>query len=149
MILVSEPPFLHLPPSRAKDVTMPAKLPVSFFPSTSPVHDLFLGQLDQAEDIRQSSEISLVFFYAPWCGQSAAVREEIEQVAKSLADQVREGGLCQALEGLPLCIRCRSFKAQPAACDRMDCCASLKRFSESSLLWLPLLRVFPPGRCCL
>ncbi|XP_058013118.1 thioredoxin domain-containing protein 11 isoform X2 [Ahaetulla prasina] len=74
--------------SRAKDVTMPAKLPVSFFPSTSPVHDLFLGQLDQAEDIRQSSEISLFFFYAPWCGQSAAVREEIEQVAKSLADQV-------------------------------------------------------------
>lgn len=81
---------------------MPAKLPVRFFPSTSPVHDLFLGQLDQVEDIRQGSEISLVFFYAPWCGQSAAVREEIEQVAKSLADQVREGGLCQALEGLPL-----------------------------------------------
>ncbi|XP_039224011.1 thioredoxin domain-containing protein 11 [Crotalus tigris] len=74
--------------SRAKDVTRPAKLPVSFFPSTSPVHDLFLGQLDQAEDIRHSSEISLLFFYAPWCGQSAAVREEIEQVAKSLADQV-------------------------------------------------------------
>ncbi|XP_026539129.1 thioredoxin domain-containing protein 11 [Notechis scutatus] len=74
--------------SRAKDVTMPAKLPLSFFPSTSPVHDLFLGQLDQAEDIRQSSEISLFFFYAPWCGQSAIVREEIERVAKSLADQV-------------------------------------------------------------
>uniref|UniRef100_A0A8C6VL41 Thioredoxin domain containing 11 n=1 Tax=Naja naja TaxID=35670 RepID=A0A8C6VL41_NAJNA len=74
--------------SRAKDVTMPAKLPLSFFPSTSPVYDLFLGQLDQAEDIRQSSEISLFFFYAPWCGQSAVVREEIEQVAKSLADQV-------------------------------------------------------------
>ncbi|XP_013925551.1 PREDICTED: thioredoxin domain-containing protein 11 [Thamnophis sirtalis] len=74
--------------SRAKDVTMPAKLPISFFPATSSVHDLFLGQLDLAEDIRQSSEISLVFFYAPWCGQSAAVREEIEQVAKSLADQV-------------------------------------------------------------
>lgn len=111
MILLSEPPS---PPSRAKDVTMPAKLPVSFFPATSPVHDLFLGQLDQAEDIRESSEISLVFFYAPWCGQSAAVREEIEQVAQSLADQVREGGLwsarCQASEGLPLWIRCRSFK---------------------------------------
>ncbi|XP_063171047.1 thioredoxin domain-containing protein 11 [Candoia aspera] len=74
--------------SRAKDVTMPAKLPIGFFSSTSAVHDLFLGQLDQAEDIRQSSEITLFFFYAPWCGQSAAVREEIEHVAKSLADQV-------------------------------------------------------------
>ncbi|CAI5791990.1 domain-containing 11 isoform X1 [Podarcis lilfordi] len=74
--------------SRAKDVTMPAKLPVSFFSSTSPVCDLFLGQLDRAEDIRQDSEITLFFFYAPWCGQSVAVREEIEKVASSLADQV-------------------------------------------------------------
>lgn len=68
---------------------MPAKLPVSFFSSTSPVCDLFLGQLDRAEDIRQDSEITLFFFYAPWCGQSVAVREEIEKVASSLADQVR------------------------------------------------------------
>ncbi|KAM6424366.1 thioredoxin domain-containing protein 11 isoform 1-T1 [Liasis olivaceus] len=74
--------------SRARDVTMPAKMPVGFFSSTSPVRDLFLGQLDQAEDIRQSSEIALFFFYAPWCGQSAAAREEVEQVAKRLADQV-------------------------------------------------------------
>ncbi|XP_061456224.1 thioredoxin domain-containing protein 11 isoform X2 [Rhineura floridana] len=74
--------------SRAKDVTMPAKLPVNFFSSTSPVHDLFLGQLDHAEDIRQDSEVTLFFFYAPWCGQSVAVKEEIEKVASSLADQV-------------------------------------------------------------
>ncbi|XP_077172234.1 thioredoxin domain-containing protein 11 [Paroedura picta] len=74
--------------SRAKDVTMPAKVPVNFFPSSSPVVDFFLGQLDLAEIVRQDSEVSLFFFYAPWCGQSIAVREEIEKVALSLADQV-------------------------------------------------------------
>ncbi|KAJ7306031.1 hypothetical protein JRQ81_010397 [Phrynocephalus forsythii] len=67
---------------------MQAKLPVSFFSSKSPVHDFFLGQLDHAEHLRQDSEIALFFFYAPWCGQSVAVREEIEEVASRLADQV-------------------------------------------------------------
>nr|XP_056722340.1 thioredoxin domain-containing protein 11 [Euleptes europaea] len=74
--------------SRAKDVTMPAKLPVNFFSSTSPVIDFFLGQLDHAELVRQDSEVTLFFFYAPWCGQSIAAREDIEKVAISLADQV-------------------------------------------------------------
>lgn len=78
-------------PSRAKDVTMPAKLPVNFFSLTSPVHDLFLGQLDRAEDIRRESEVTLFFFYAPWCGQSVVVREELEKVARTLADQVMWG----------------------------------------------------------
>ncbi|XP_054849357.1 thioredoxin domain-containing protein 11 isoform X2 [Eublepharis macularius] len=67
---------------------MPAKLPVNFFSSTSPVLDFFLGQLDRAELVRQDSEVSLFFFYAPWCGQSIAAREDIEKVASSLADQV-------------------------------------------------------------
>ncbi|XP_060642732.2 thioredoxin domain-containing protein 11 [Anolis sagrei] len=74
--------------SRAKDVTLPARPPVSFFALTSPVHDLFLGQLDRAEDIRRDSDVSLFYFYAPWCGQSVTVREEIEKVAGILADQV-------------------------------------------------------------
>ncbi|XP_065589024.1 thioredoxin domain-containing protein 11 isoform X1 [Cyrtonyx montezumae] len=74
--------------SRAKDVTMPAKLPVSFFSTRSPVIDLFRGQLDYADHLRQDSEIALYFFYAPWCGQSVAVREEIERVANRLSDQV-------------------------------------------------------------
>ncbi|XP_067407428.1 thioredoxin domain-containing protein 11 isoform X2 [Emydura macquarii macquarii] len=73
--------------SRAKDVTMPAKVPVNFFSSRSPVLDLFRGQLDYADHIRQDSEIVLYFFYAPWCGQSIAAREEIEQVASRLGDQ--------------------------------------------------------------
>ncbi|XP_078519274.1 thioredoxin domain-containing protein 11 [Lissotriton helveticus] len=74
--------------SRAKDVVMPAKPPVNFFPSMSPVVDLYRGQLDYAENIRRDSEITLFFLYAPWCGQSIAAREELEQVASKLADQV-------------------------------------------------------------
>ncbi|XP_052535424.1 thioredoxin domain-containing protein 11 isoform X1 [Tympanuchus pallidicinctus] len=74
--------------SRAKDVTMPAKLPVNFFSTRSPVIDLFRGQLDYADHLRQDSEVALYFFYAPWCGQSVAVREEIEHVASRLSDQV-------------------------------------------------------------
>lgn len=67
---------------------MPAKLPVNFFSTRSPVIDLFRGQLDYAEHLRQDSEIVLYFFYAPWCGQSIAAREEIEHVASKLSDQV-------------------------------------------------------------
>ncbi|TEA31932.1 hypothetical protein DBR06_SOUSAS8310185 [Sousa chinensis] len=74
--------------SRAKDVIIPAKPPVSFFSSRSPILDLFQGQLDYAEHIRQDSEVVLLFFYAPWCGQSIAARAEIEQVASQLSDQV-------------------------------------------------------------
>ncbi|XP_065500838.1 thioredoxin domain-containing protein 11 isoform X1 [Caloenas nicobarica] len=73
---------------RAKDVTMPAKLPVNFFSTTSPVIDLFRGQLDYADHLRQDAEVVLYFFYAPWCGQSIASREEIERVASRLSDQV-------------------------------------------------------------
>uniref|UniRef100_A0A8C0ZXT0 Thioredoxin domain-containing protein n=1 Tax=Castor canadensis TaxID=51338 RepID=A0A8C0ZXT0_CASCN len=74
--------------SRAKDVIIPAKPPVSFFSSRSPVLDLFQGQLDYAELIRQDSEVVLLFFYAPWCGQSIAARAEIEHAASQLSDQV-------------------------------------------------------------
>lgn len=74
--------------SRANDVVMPARPPMRFFPAQSPVVDLFLGQIDYAEHLRQESEITLYFLYAPWCAQSIAVREEIEHVANRLADQV-------------------------------------------------------------
>lgn len=67
---------------------IPAKPPVSFFSSRSPVLDLFQGQLDYAEYVRRDSEVALLFFYAPWCGQSIAARSEIEQAASQLSDQV-------------------------------------------------------------
>ncbi|XP_054570702.1 thioredoxin domain-containing protein 11 isoform X2 [Eptesicus fuscus] len=74
--------------SRAKDVIIPAKPPVSFFSSRSLVLDLFQGQLDYAEYLRQDSEVVLLFFYAPWCGQSIAARAEVDQAASQLSDQV-------------------------------------------------------------
>ncbi|XP_032098636.1 thioredoxin domain-containing protein 11 isoform X1 [Sapajus apella] len=74
--------------SRAKDVIIPAKPPVNFFSPKSPVLDLFQGQLDYAEHVRRDSEVVLLFFYAPWCGQSIAARAEIEQAASRLSDQV-------------------------------------------------------------
>ncbi|KAM8779208.1 thioredoxin domain-containing protein 11 isoform 1-T1 [Rhynchonycteris naso] len=74
--------------SRAKDVIIPAKPPVSFFSSRSPVLDLFQGQLDYAEYVRRDSEVVLMFFYAPWCGQSITARAEVEQAASQLSDQV-------------------------------------------------------------
>lgn len=67
---------------------IPAKPPVSFFSSRSPVLDLFQGQLDYAERVRRDSEVVLLFFYAPWCGQSIAARAEVEQAARQLSDQV-------------------------------------------------------------
>ncbi|XP_054570703.1 thioredoxin domain-containing protein 11 isoform X3 [Eptesicus fuscus] len=73
--------------SRAKDVIIPAKPPVSFFSSRSLVLDLFQGQLDYAEYLRQDSEVVLLFFYAPWCGQSIAARAEVDQAASQLSDQ--------------------------------------------------------------
>ncbi|XP_056390106.1 thioredoxin domain-containing protein 11 [Hyla sarda] len=74
--------------SRAKDVVMPAKPPMRFFHTHLPVVDLFFGQIDYADHLRQDSEITLYFLYAPWCAQSIAARDEIEHVANKLADQV-------------------------------------------------------------
>nr|XP_004057261.4 thioredoxin domain-containing protein 11 isoform X4 [Gorilla gorilla gorilla] len=74
--------------SRAKDVIIPAKPPVSFFSPRSPVLDLFQGQLDYAEYVRRDSEVVLLFFYARWCRQSITARAEIEQAASRLSDQV-------------------------------------------------------------
>ncbi|XP_022275766.1 thioredoxin domain-containing protein 11 isoform X2 [Canis lupus familiaris] len=85
---VAELEFGSFTVSRAKDVIIPAKPPVSFFSSRSPVLDLFQGQLDYAEHVRRDSEVVLLFFYAPWCGQSIAARSEIEQAASQLSDQV-------------------------------------------------------------
>ena len=75
---------------------IPAKPPVSFFSSRSPVLDLFQGQLDYAEHIRRDSEVVLLFFYAPWCGQSIAARAEIEQAASRLSDQEGNKNLMNA-----------------------------------------------------
>ncbi|TKS68553.1 Thioredoxin domain-containing protein 11 [Collichthys lucidus] len=75
--------------SRAKNVVAAARPPVRFFSTEAPVVDLYLGQLDQVERLRSMAEVSLIFFYAPWCAHSMAARQEVQQVAKKLAKQVQ------------------------------------------------------------
>uniref|UniRef100_A0A3P8X0R5 Thioredoxin domain containing 11 n=1 Tax=Cynoglossus semilaevis TaxID=244447 RepID=A0A3P8X0R5_CYNSE len=73
--------------SRAKNVVAPARPPVRFFSAEAPIVDLYLGQLDQR--LRSVAEVSLIFFYAPWCAHSMAARQEVQQVARKLAKQVQ------------------------------------------------------------
>lgn len=75
--------------SRAKNVVAAARPPVRFFSTEAPVVDLYLGQLDQVERLRSMAEVSLIFFYAPWCAHSMAAQQEVQQVAKKLAKQVQ------------------------------------------------------------
>lgn len=75
--------------SRAKNVVAAARPPVRFFSAEAPVVDLYLGQLDQVERLRSVAEVSLIFFYAPWCAHSMTARHEVQQVAKKLAKQVQ------------------------------------------------------------
>ncbi|XP_018538020.1 LOW QUALITY PROTEIN: thioredoxin domain-containing protein 11 [Lates calcarifer] len=75
--------------SRAKNVVAAARPPVRFFSPEAPVVDLYLGQLDQVERLRSVAEVSLIFFYAPWCAHSMAAGQEVQQVAKKLAKQVQ------------------------------------------------------------
>ncbi|KAF1394727.1 hypothetical protein PFLUV_G00004150 [Perca fluviatilis] len=75
--------------SRAKNVVAAARPSVRFFSAEAPVVDLYLGQLDQVDRLRSMAEVSLIFFYAPWCAHSMAARQEVQQVAKKLAKQVQ------------------------------------------------------------
>ncbi|XP_044203520.1 thioredoxin domain-containing protein 11 [Thunnus albacares] len=75
--------------SRAKNVVAAARPPLRFFSAEAPVVDLYLGQLDQVERLRSMAEVSLIFFYAPWCAHSMAARQEVQLVAKKLAKQVQ------------------------------------------------------------
>lgn len=88
--------------SRAKNVVAPPPPPVRFFAPDAPVVDLYMGQIDQVERLRSVAEVSLVFFYAPWCAHSMAARQELQQVAKKLARQVTgELGLKRPRRGPP------------------------------------------------
>ncbi|XP_061576183.1 thioredoxin domain-containing protein 11 [Cololabis saira] len=80
---------LRLTCGRAKDVVAAAQPPVRFFSADAPIVDLYLGQLDQVERLRSMAEVSLIFFYAPWCAHSMAARQEVHQVATKLAKQVQ------------------------------------------------------------
>ncbi|ROJ26344.1 Thioredoxin domain-containing protein 11 [Anabarilius grahami] len=73
--------------SRAKNVVALARPPVRFFPAEVPVVDLFLGQIEEADRLREEADVSLVFYYAPWCAHSITARQHVQQVALRLAGQ--------------------------------------------------------------
>ncbi|XP_056624254.1 thioredoxin domain-containing protein 11 isoform X2 [Triplophysa dalaica] len=72
-----------------KNVVAAARTPVSFFPEEVPVVDLFLGQLDEADRLREDADVSVMFYYAPWCAHSITARRHIQHVALRLAQQVQ------------------------------------------------------------
>ncbi|KAF7689162.1 hypothetical protein HF521_012515 [Silurus meridionalis] len=76
-------------PSRAKSMVALARPPVRFLSQSVPLVDLYLGQQDQAEKLIEGSDVSVIFYYAPWCAHSIAAREHIQQVALHLANQVQ------------------------------------------------------------
>ncbi|XP_073697720.1 thioredoxin domain-containing protein 11 isoform X2 [Garra rufa] len=80
---------LTLTCSRVKDVVAAARSPVRFFPPEAPVVDLFLGQLEEADRLREEADVSVVFYYAPWCAHCISARQHVQQVALRLAHQVQ------------------------------------------------------------
>lgn len=72
-----------------KNVVAAARTPVRFFPAEVPVLDLFLGQLDEADQRREEADVSVMFFYAPWCAHSITARQHVQHVALRLAQQVQ------------------------------------------------------------
>uniref|UniRef100_A0AAR2K2F3 Thioredoxin domain-containing protein n=1 Tax=Pygocentrus nattereri TaxID=42514 RepID=A0AAR2K2F3_PYGNA len=75
--------------SRAKDVVAVARPPVRFFSSKVPVVDLFQGQQDQAERLREGADVCVLVYYAPWCAHSISAREQVQQVALRMAVEVQ------------------------------------------------------------
>ncbi|XP_030635780.1 thioredoxin domain-containing protein 11 isoform X3 [Chanos chanos] len=75
--------------SRAKNVVAAARAPVRFFAGDVPVVDLYLGQVEQVERLRGASDISVIFYYAPWCAHSINARDQLQHVAHSLFTQVQ------------------------------------------------------------
>ncbi|XP_067296545.1 thioredoxin domain-containing protein 11 isoform X2 [Pseudorasbora parva] len=74
---------------RVKDVVSPARPPVGFFAAEAPVVDLFLGQMEEAERLLEEADISLLFYYAPWCAHSITARQQVQETARRLAGEVQ------------------------------------------------------------
>lgn len=80
---------LTLTCSRVKSVVASPRAPLRFFPAEAPLADLFLGQLEEADRLLEEADVSLVFYYAPWCAHCLAARQHVQQVALRLAQQVQ------------------------------------------------------------
>lgn len=75
--------------SRVKSMVAPPRAPLRFFPAEAPLADLFLGQLEEVDRLREEADVTLVFYYAPWCAHCIAARQHVQQVALRLAQQVQ------------------------------------------------------------
>lgn len=75
--------------SRVKNVVASPRSPVRFFSAEAPVADLFLGQLEEVDRLREEADVSVVFYYAPWCAHCITARQHFQQVALRLAQQVQ------------------------------------------------------------
>uniref|UniRef100_W5KYF0 Thioredoxin domain containing 11 n=1 Tax=Astyanax mexicanus TaxID=7994 RepID=W5KYF0_ASTMX len=84
---------LTLTCSRAKNVVAVAPTPVRFFSPQFPVVDLFLGQQDQVDRLREEADVCVLVYYAPWCAHSINTRDHIQQVALRMANEVRFVGV--------------------------------------------------------
>ncbi|XP_052459593.1 thioredoxin domain-containing protein 11 isoform X2 [Carassius gibelio] len=80
---------LTLTCSRVKSVVASPRAPLRFFPAEAPLVDLFLGQLEEVDGLLEEADVSLVFYYAPWCAHCLAARQHVQQVALRLAQQVQ------------------------------------------------------------
>uniref|UniRef100_A0A671N766 Thioredoxin domain-containing protein n=1 Tax=Sinocyclocheilus anshuiensis TaxID=1608454 RepID=A0A671N766_9TELE len=80
---------LTLTCSRVKSVVASPRAPLRFFPAEAPLADLFLGQLEEVDRLLEEADVSLVFYYAPWCAHCITARQHIQQVALRLAQQVQ------------------------------------------------------------
>ncbi|XP_039511260.1 thioredoxin domain-containing protein 11 isoform X2 [Pimephales promelas] len=74
---------------REKPVVALPRAPGRFFPADGPVRDLFLGQLEEADALREEADVSVLLYYAPWCAHCASARLVLQQVALRLAAQVQ------------------------------------------------------------
>lgn len=63
---------------------------VFFRPLLNKYHVTVMRLSLQVERLRSAAEVSLIFFYAPWCAHSMAARQEVQLVAKKLAKQVQD-----------------------------------------------------------
>ena len=65
-----------------------AKPPTHVFNETEFVYDVYTGNLETRDYIWQFSEVSFVFYYAPWCRKSMLGAAEFGKVAREMHHQV-------------------------------------------------------------
>ncbi|TRY86182.1 hypothetical protein DNTS_030224 [Danionella cerebrum] len=97
---------------RVKSVVAPARPPLRFFPADAPLIDLFLGQQQEVDVLRQEADVTAVFYYAPWCGHSISARTHFLQVALRLEKQVK---LKETSPCTPSSLSTRTFSDQQQA----------------------------------